>query len=354
MSSRRNARKVETATPAVIARLFEQLALAARSGLPLADAMEILLQDAAEAQSNGLIQALAARTRAGSSLSDAMQQVGKMFPAATVAFVRAAERDDRLAPVLEVLSRDYAQAAHFRGATRAALAWPLVSFIFFLLILFAMAFFVVPFFEGIFASFEADLPGPTRLVIGVSWLISKGWFVWVPLLLGVLYVAFFRREWLEAMQAAADRAALRVPIVRTYLARTFAARLASLLAAASDGAPLREGLAHLVATTRSRRLAEPVVRFEERVAQGQALVDAVAAGPDLPGRLRVAVELGARTNQLPAALKQTLVLYEEEAERSLVRLEQGALVTAYVCIGVLVGMLVIAMYLPIFKMGSVI
>lgn len=348
-------RQPPKATPAALVRLFSQLAMAARSGLPIAEAMQILTQDLeGEAGSRDLLLAIARSTAAGGSLSDALQKSGGIFPAQTVALVRQGERSGVLPQVLELLARDLDHKARFRAATRGAIVWPLTAFIFFLVILLVMCIFVVPVFEGLFASFEANLPAPTRLLIGTSHVVANGWPVLVPLVVVLVFLIFSRRGRWEWLQAGLDATVMRAPIVRSYVAKTLASRLASALLAVAEGAPLREVLAHLLASLDSRRFAAPIEALESRVASGLSLADAVAATPELPGRVRIAVALGRRTDRLAAALKQTVEVSDDEAERSLVRLEQVTLAAAYAVVGILVGFMVTAMYLPIFKMGSVI
>ena len=346
-------RGTRQAAPAALVRLFSQLAVAARSGLPVGDAMRILVQDDdRDPASRRLLEQIEARTRAGGSLSDALQKSG--FPAPTVALVRKAEDSKGLPQVLELLARDYEHNARFRTATRGALTWPAASFVVFVLVLLLMAVGVVPWFESLFSSFEAQLPAPTRLLIWISRVISSWWWVLLALAAILAFVAWSGRGRGLLKRAVLYSALLRLPVVRAYVSKTVSSRLASMLLAAAEGAPLREALGHLVASLGSGKLARAVRHLEKNVAGGLSLEDAVAATPELPGRVRVAVELGRRTDQLAAALRQTIEVSDEDAERSLVRLEQVTLMTAYVFMGVLVALMVLAVYLPIFKMGSVI
>lgn len=343
------------ASPEALQRLFDQISLATRSELGVGDALQIVAQDVeADEPTRALLAGLAAHVRAGGSLSDALRVSGADFAPETLALLVKAERDGSLPVVLHLLARDFEHRARFRTATRAAVAWPLASMVFFVLVLIAMAVFVIPKFEEVFQGFDANLPGPTRLLIGISHVLRGAWFVWVPLAaLAIFAWIRYRRRW-EWLQARLDALALHTPIVRTYLAKTLVSRLASSLIAVADGAPLRETLGHLRATLTSPAHAAQIAALESRVSAGNSLADAMAASPDLPGRLRVAVELGSRAGLLGPALRQTQSLSDEEAERSLMRLEQGTLIAAYVAVGVLVAFIVLAMYLPIFKMGSVI
>ena len=352
---KKSATRSARASPEALQRLFDQLSLATRSELGIGDALQIVAQDVeADEATRVLLAGLAAHVRAGGSLADALRVSGADFAPETLALLVKAEQDRSLPAVLNLLARDFEHRARFRTATRAAMAWPLVSLAFFVLVLIAMALFVIPKFEEVFEGFDASLPGPTRLMIGISHLLVGGWFIWVPLAaLAIFAWIRYRRRW-EWLQERLDGLALRTPIVGTYLAKTLVSRLANSLLAVADGAPLREALGHLRATLASRGHAAQIAALEARVAAGHSLAEAMAASSDLPGRLRVAVDLGSRAGQLGAALRQTQALSDEEAERSLMRLEQGTLVAAYVAVGVLVAFIVLAMYLPIFKMGSVI
>ena len=142
--------------------------------------------------------------------------------------------------------------------------------------------------------------------------------------------------------------------MRSYLRRVFTSRLATTLLAAIDGGPPRELLEHLRATVASDELAASVTSLQARLDSGSGLAQAVRDTPSLPSRVRVSAELGARGGDFGEALRQTLELNDEETRHALLRLERTMLVGAYLVAAFLVAFLVIALYLPIFKMGSAI
>jgi type IV pilus assembly protein PilC len=341
--------------PGAYALFFHRLALVGRSGLPLRDALAIMVQDSdADPGSARMIAAVEARLRAGSSLADALQQMPESFPAETVGLVREAEGSERAAASYALLAADYEHRARFRLALRAAVTWPMVALLGFVVIFFIAAIFVMPMFKELYASFGVELPAPTRALFGFTQMFG-GWGAVLLVLLPVAALVLAPR-WSRHLPTSErrDRWLLRLPVVGPYLRKTFASRLVASLLATLHGAPLRETLANLRATTGNLVLAGRVAGLEKRVAAGRSLGEALRESPDLPASVRVSAELGERGGDLEASLQHTRDVSDEEAAHSLVRLEQAVLVATYVVAGVLIGFTVIALYLPIFKLGAAI
>ncbi|HUL96562.1 MAG TPA: type II secretion system F family protein [Usitatibacter sp.] len=332
--------------PPALSLVFKRLALAARTRLPLNDALKIITEDSdADRATVRTLADIAAQVGSGASLSDAMRRHESLFVPETVALVRASEASTAAPVVFGLLAEEFEQRERYRGAIRAALTWPSVSLVVFVILLLVASTMLIPVFADLFKAFAADLPLPTRMLLA----FANGAVVWIPL--GIVAAWFgWRRfanlRWPDGWNA-------RIPVLRDYLRRVFVARLSLIFLATEQGAPLREMLQHLRATCGSLPLARAVDALQARLDGGAPLVDAVRETPELPARLRVSVELGARSGAFAEAVRQVLDLNAEDTNRSLVRIEQYLLLVAYAAVALLVGFMVIALYLPIFKMGSV-
>ncbi|MGQ0547469.1 MAG: type II secretion system F family protein [Betaproteobacteria bacterium] len=337
--------------PAAVATMLRQLAHAERGGLPLQDALAILAKDRelkpAQVQ---LLSDLAGELSAGRELSAALEAHPSHLPAEAVALIRSAEAEKARPAALDLVAADYEAHALEGAALRGALAWPAIIAAVLLVLTVMVMSFVVPAFKQVFASFGADLPASTLTLIAISDSVAQFWYLWVALIAVAVFLAARRilpgRAWLDPL-------ALRLPFVRPYLLTSFAARVGRALAAAAEGRlPPAPAFAYLRATTANRRLAGAAGALEAQLRSGKALSAAVRDSPDMPGQLAVAVELGERSNRLGPALRQVVAMGEGDAARSLMRLQQATLVALYLCLGILVAFVLLALYLPIFHLGA--
>lgn len=338
--------------PAGHAILFRQLAAAQRGGLALQDALAILAKDHELGRGEAaLLDALGAQLSAGQPLSSALESRGGIFAAETVALLRAAEAQQALPAALDLLAADYEARALQSAAVRGALAWPATIAIVLALLVTLVMVFVVPMFKQTFASFGADLPALTLVLLALGDAFAQFWYVVLALIVVVVVlawrgVALPGRAWL-------DRGLLRLPFVRPYLLKSFVARVSRALGAAAESRlPLPPALAYLRATAGNRGLTDSAAALEAQVRAGKGLAAAVRESPPLPGQLAVALELGERSNNLGPALRQLVAFSEGDAARSLVRLQQATLIAIYLCLGLLVAFVVVALYLPIFGLGA--
>lgn len=344
----------ERAPVAAFALLFRELSIALRAGFTPADALTIIRQDQAFGRAWPTVETLADHVRGGDSLASAMAKDPGAFASETVALVRAGEDAGRLDPAIAALADDYERRTRGRAALRSALAWPFVLSVVLFVVVSAIAIFVVPVFNDIFASFGSDLPAATLLLISVSDFIANYWWAVAAALVGAALYLVGRRP-APAGQRFVDRMVFRLPVVRTYLITMFVPRLAALLAAAVRGdVPLAPAIAHLRATAGNERLAAASRQLEDQLNAGRDLGAALGGIDTLPRRLGVLAELGGRGGNLEAALAQAVDLYDAEAERAVPAIERTALLVCYLVLGIVVGFTVIAVYLPIFKLGQTI
>ena len=268
--------------------------------------------------------------------------------------MREGEAAGRLPATLDLLASDLELQYAGGIGVRGALAWPTAILVVLFLVTSVIMIFVIPAFKQVFTSFGADLPGPTLLVIAASDAFVSYW--WIGLLVAVAAAAWAIRKGVVLPRIAIlEHLVARVPVVRGYLLKAFSARLARVLAGVGEGGvPALQALAYVRATTRNAYLAGIAATLEGRLRQSPDLGAAVLGTPQMPGQLAVALEIGQRSGRPAQALRQVVSMSDAAAMRALVRLQQAILVGSYVLAGLLVGGVVIAMYLPIFKLGAVI
>lgn len=333
--------------------LFRQLAAATRNGLPYRETLEILAQDPEMfGRDYPAVQTLARHLAQDGALSAALHRLPELVAPETALLVKAGEAHGNLAQILDAIADDYTDLAQRKTAVRAALFWPaVIGFAVVALVGFMMVF-VVPAFKSLYGSFGADLPGPTLFVMAVS-DFTVGWW-WAIAALAVAFLFLKRSRMLPpGLATAAQRIMLGIPFLRLYLVRAFAARTANWLRAAHRSQPLLlAAVQHVRATTAIAPFALCLLELEARLATASALSQALVGLSPLPKRLPLLVQLGEKTGDVDSALAQAADFAEAERAAGLALFERGLVLSIYCILGVIVALVAIAMYLPIFKMGE--
>lgn len=342
-------------SPQTGALLYRQMAGAVRNGLSFADLFEVLADESDYFGTDApLIPLLAEALAQTDSFAGALSRLPAVFPAETVAMLAQAEAAGRLGESLDILADEQADRVQQGAALRAALLWPAALLGFALLVAMAVMIFVVPAFKEVYASFGADLPAPTLLVIYVSdifveywWLVASGLFA--------LYLAHRRGVDFSGLRIVVERLLLGLPFLRNYLLRAYSTRLLRWIVASRDDSVMRDAaLAHVHVTTGWYLLRDALAVLRKRLSDGMPAGQALDRLPLLPARLGQQIRMVERFGTAKAVLQQFMEMSEVDQAQALLRLERGTFLTAYVTIGVFVAYMVIALYLPIFKLGAVV
>lgn len=335
------------------AHLYRNLASAARHGLPFSDLFTILKEDPDLSGKKAPVAAtMHEALQEGISLADAMARVPRQIPSATVELVRQAERNGQLPETLYLLADDQMWMAQTGKGIRGALAWPLTVLAFAIVILGAALMFAVPAFEEMFSSFGAELPLPTRMVIGLSDLAVGLWWLWLALGVGV-WVAAKRNLLPRWLALPAERLVLSVPFVHNFVIRSFCFRLLNWLATCVRKPDMQPAvLAHLKSTTSSHALRAALDELSKRLNSGQGLGSALNQLPQVPRRMALQVQIGEKTGNPEDAIAQALDVSEADLASAQLRLGRGVFLASYLLVGCAIGFTVIALYLPIFMMGT--
>jgi type IV pilus assembly protein PilC len=214
---------------------------------------------------------------------------------------------------------------------------------------------VVPAFKSVFQSFGADLPAPTLMVMAISEFFVAWWYMIFGILFGSLY--FFFQAWRRSlkMQQAMDRILLRVPVFGDVVRKATIARwtrtLSTMFAA---GVPLVEALDSVGGASGNAVYLEATKKIQTEVSTGTSLTTAMVGVNVFPNLVTQMVSIGEESGSLDAMLGKVADFYEEEVDEAVAALSSLMEPLIMVILGVLIGGLVIAMYLPIFKLGSVV
>ena len=335
------------------AALLQQLAAATRQGLPLAEVAAILATDPKTVPA-GAPAAFAGSLAAGDNLATALAQTPALSAPATVKWLLLAEQQRQLPAALQAWGDDLAQLSSGQRARRLALLWPSTLAVAVLALWVLLALFVMPAFAETFASFGTALPLPSRMLFAVTKAAGSLWWLWA----GVFAVgawAVWRNKLPTAVSRAAQRLAGGLGFVARWQAAMFGHRLVLLLGAHPDHRPLQAAaMAHLAASTPHAAWAGAAQRLQAGLLAGQGLGTVLQAEAALPRRLAAFVLLGEKTGQTPAALATLAEAAADELQEAQARFERGTVLLMYLLLGLSVGGLVLAVYLPIFGMGALV
>jgi type IV pilus assembly protein PilC len=338
-----------------IALMSRQLATMVAAGLTLVRALSVL---ADQIDSKPLREALIAvrlDVEQGASLSAAIEKMPKIFPPIYVAMVRAGEVGGQLDSVLMRLSTTLEKQVALRQKVRSAMAYPMIVVTLVVIIVTALMIFVVPTFTRLFSQLHAKLPLPTLIVVHISDVLASIWFFAV--LAGVIAVVVAFRRWIKTPLGRRkwDAFKLKPPVFgplahKVALAR-FSTTLASLLSA---GVPIIESLDIVAENAGNAIVADAVRASQDGVRQGQALSASLAQHAIMPIMVTQMIETGEESGSLDAMLEKVSTFYDNEVNATVDSLTSILEPLLIVTMGAAIGAIVIAMYLPMFDMYSII
>lgn len=342
----------EKADPAVFSR---QLATLLRAGVPLLQAFEVMGRSGCSAGQAALLDKLKRDVGSGLGLADALQRHPAWFDDLYCNLVRVGEQSGTLDRQLEQLAGMLEQHQLLRKRVRKAMLYPLLLLLTGLGVSAVLLLEVIPRFEQLFAGFDTALPAFTQWVIDLSTGLGR----FGPLLLSITFGLGFGVARLYRKHAPArlwiTARALRIPVFGKLLSQAALARFARTLATSyTAGVPLLDALVTVARACGNDLHEQAVQRLRLGMANGQALNQAMASDPLFPPLLVQLTAIGESSGTLDQMLDKSASHYEEQVRHALDQLT-GLLEPAIVVVlGVLVGGLVVAMYLPIFQLGSLI
>ncbi len=332
-----------------------QLATMVGSGLPLVSCFDLASKSADNPTVREVTQRVKQEIEAGSALTDALLKEPKMFDELFVNLVRAGEQSGILDTVLNRLAIYKEKAAALRAKVKSAMTYPIAVLVIAFVITGILMVFVVPAFADLFAGFGAQLPMPTRVIIALSrWTQSNWWLV--ILVIGAAKYAFDRAyRQSESFHFQMDRLSLRLPVFGMILRKSGVARFARTFSTmVAAGTPILESLENVAKTSGNRVMQQAIMNARTSISEGRTLTEPLEASGLFPPMVTQMIHIGESTGNLELMLQKIADFYEEEVDRAVDSLTALLEPIILVFLGTLIGGLVVAMYLPIFQMGSVI
>jgi type IV pilus assembly protein PilC len=325
------------------------------AGIPLVQAFEIVGVGHEKPAMQKLILDIKLNIEGGSTLHESLAKHPLYFDDLFVNLVEAGEQAGALESLLDKVATYKEKTEALKKKIKKALFYPAAVLVVAVIVTLILLIFVIPQFEALFKGFGADLPAFTRMVINLSQFVqTQGW--WMGLLAGGAIAAFaYFKKRSRAMRQLLDRLMLKLPVVGPILVKAAIARYARTLATMfSAGVPLVEAMESVAGATGNIVYEQAVMRMRDEVATGQRLQRAMENTGLFPNMVVQMIAVGEESGSLDEMASKVADFYELEVDAAVDALSSLLEPLIMAILGVLVGGLVIAMYLPIFKLGAVI
>ncbi|HEY8158014.1 MAG TPA: type II secretion system F family protein [Methylobacter sp.] len=345
--------KVQTITPGDIAIFARQLATMLKAGVPLVQSFDIVGKGHDNASMEALLLGIKADIESGDTLAEALNKRPLYFDELFCNLVAAGEQAGVLETLLDKIASYKEKTESMKKKIKKALTYPIAVIVVAFIVTTILLIFVVPVFADMFKSFGADLPAFTKMVVAMSEWMQAWWYIVVGIVVGTVYVFSYFKKRSRPFNHFLDKTLLKLPIVGIILNKSAVARFARTLATMSAaGVPLVEALESVAGACGNIIYTEAVLKMREEVATGQRLQFAMQQVDLWPNMVIQMVAIGEESGAMDSMLLKVADFFDEEVD-NLVDNLSSLMEPIIMCIlGILVGGLVVAMYLPIFKMGA--
>ena len=327
------------------------------AGLPLVQCLEILSTQSENKVLRETIGDVKTQVEAGSTFSDALRRHPKVFDDLYVNLVHAGEVGGLLDTILTRLAKYIEKAMKLKGQIKSAMIYPAAILGVAAIVIAVLMLWVIPIFAKMFTVLsggKVGLPGPTQLVIDMSNMFTSYWYV----ILGVLVATIFGiKKYYGTAQGrmAIDKFLLKTPVfgdlIRKASVAKFTRTLGTLLA---SGVPLLDGMTICAKTSGNKVIEETLISARTSISGGKTIADPLAASGVFPKMVTHMIAVGESTGALDAMLGKIADFYEDEVDQAVASLTSLLEPIMMVFLGIVIGFIVVAMYLPIFKMSDAI
>lgn len=338
-----------------IAFFSRQLATMMQAGVPLVQAMDIIGRGHANPRMQDMVLGIKADVESGTSLADALAKRPLYFDDLFVNLVRAGEHSGTLDKLLDKIATYKEKTEAIKKKIKKAMFYPAAVLVVAIVVSIILLVFVIPEFQSLFSSFGADLPAFTKMVIDLSISVRHDGFLYLLVAGAAVFAFFWFKKRSRKFREYLDRLSLKIPIVGMILTKSAIARFARTLSTMfAAGVNLVEALQSVSGATGNIIYEQAVLRMRDQVSTGQQLNLAMSQTGLFPHAVVQMIAIGEESGSIDNMASKVADFYEQEVDNAVDSLSSLMEPFIMVILGVLVGGLVVAMYLPIFKLGSVI
>ena len=324
------------------------------AGLPIIQCLEILHTQQQNKTFQRMIKEIKEQVESGATLAEALKRFPKHFDDLFVNMIAAGEAGGILDAILRRLAAYMEKAAKLKAQVKGAMTYPIVTLIIAVLVLGVILIFVIPVFQEMFADFGGQLPVPTQIVVTASEIVkSKILYI----IIGVIIFGFAWRKFLatEKGRDLFDDLILKFPILGELLRKVAVAKFTRTMGTMlASGVAILEALDIVAKTAGNRTVEKAIYNVRSGIAEGRTMADPLQESGVFPAMVCQMISVGESTGALDAMLEKIADFYDEEVDQAVENLTSMIEPFMLVFLGTTIGGLVVAMYLPIFKMAGAI
>ena len=322
------------------------------AGLPIIQCLDILYSQQANATFKKMLKEIKESVEGGATLAEALKKFPKQFDNLFVNMIAAGEAGGILDAILRRLAAYMEKAAKLKAQVKGAMTYPVVTLIIAVLVLAVILVFVIPVFEEMFADFGGELPMPTQIVVAMSDMV-KSKIIYIVIGLVLFIIAFKKFYSTEKGREFVDKMLLKIPVFGDLLRKVAVAKFTRTMGTMlASGVAILEALDIVAKTAGNKTVEKAVYNVRKGISEGRTMADPLAQSGVFPSMVCQMISVGESTGALDAMLGKIADFYDEEVDQAVENLT--ALIEPFmlVFLGVTIGGLVVAMYLPIFKMAG--
>jgi type IV pilus assembly protein PilC len=324
------------------------------AGLPIIQCLDILYGQQENATFKKMLKSIKESVEGGATLAESLKKFPRQFDDLFVNMVAAGEAGGILDTILRRLSVYMEKAAKLKSQVKGAMTYPVVTLIIAAIVLAVILVFVIPVFQEMFADFGSELPAFTQLVINLSNFAKKN-IIWIVIGLILFVFAFKKVYGTEKGREMVDEMVLKLPVfgvlIRKVAVAKFTRTMSTML---SSGVAILEALDIVAKTAGNKTIEKAVYSVRADIAEGRTMADPLQESGVFPSMVCQMIAVGESTGALDSMLEKIAVFYDDEVDQAVENLTSLIEPFMLVFLGVTIGGLVIAMYLPIFKMAGTI
>ena len=332
-----------------------QMATLIGSGMPIAQSLQAIGKGHEKKSMESMLGSITTDVESGTSLSIALAKHPLHFNRLYTSLVAAGEESGKLDALLDRIATYQEKMEYLKKKIKSAMTYPISVLVIAIAVTIVLLIFVIPQFEKLFQDFGADLPSLTRTVVDLSrWMQAHWWkFLGSIVIAFFLIRAFYKRS--EKFKFALDRFLLKAPIFGVVLKKSALARYSRTLGIVfGAGVPLVEGMDTVAASTGNRVYEQAVKGIKNQISTGQTLASSMEETGLFPNMMLQMVSSGEESGELEVMLGKVADFYESEVDEAVENLASLIEPIMIVLLGGIIGTMILAMYMPIFKLGSVI
>jgi type IV pilus assembly protein PilC len=322
------------------------------SGLPLVQSLEILSNQIEDKNLRGIVREIKAKIEGGSRFADALKDYPKCFDELYVNLVVAGEEGGMLDTVLNRLAIYMEKIEKLKKKIKSAMIYPISIIVVAIGVVMVLLIFVIPVFEGMFKDMGAELPLPTQIVINISKFV-KSYIIYMVVALGIGVFLFRRYYRTEGGRRTIDRLVLKVPVFGVLALKASVARVTRTLSTLlSSGVAILESLVIVARVAKNKIVEDALIVARTKISEGKSMSEPLQDSGIFPPMVVQMVQVGESTGALDNMLNKIADFYEEDVDNLVTNLTSLMEPLIMMFLGVILGGLIIAMYLPIFKLGQ--